>query len=535
MPLIPLASSPGTRPESRPRIATLGLTVAGCALGGVAAALAFPGIGWWPLAWVALVPLFMALAEARRPREAMLAGFGFGFPFYATLMYWLLAMHPLTWLGISWGVSLCMVTAAWLAVSTIMGLGIALFALPVAWLLGRSRAHGWGPGPFIAICACSWCVLEWLQSLGPFGFTWGSLAVTQVGDLPLLQVLSVAGPFALSGLMAGVAGAIAAVRVLPRRSPRLALGSVLVLVALLSGWGAHRLAAPIVGLRIPVAAVQGDIKENVKWVPGNQYRILATYLSLSREAPEAELLVWPETAFPLFLAEDPYALGQVQALARDRHQDILTGTLERTGYFPHSALYNAATVVTPRGGPLAFDAKVHLVPFGEYVPFRQFLGAMFSVLGEDMTPGDHPHPFHLALGTVDSAICFDSIIPKVIRDKVRDGAQILAVITNDAWYKRTTAAYQHEAQSQLRAVESHRYVIRAANTGVSAIIDPDGRILAQTPIFEPAVLQGQVVALDGLTPYDRYGDWAVLGSLLMLGALAAAFGALGFVKGRVGS
>jgi apolipoprotein N-acyltransferase len=197
---------------------------------------------------------------------------------------------------------------------------------------------------------------------------------------------------------------------------------------------------------------------------------------------------------------------------------LLFGTISRDD---GGKFHNSAYVLGPNGREEGRYDKRHLVPFGEYTPLRAwlpFLEKMSVQIGE-FFPGKSYAPIHTLLGNVGVLICYEGVFPHITRETVRNGAEVLVNITNDAWYDRTSAPYQHLAFYVFRAVESDRYVLRAANTGISAIIDPQGRIHGKTPIFEPAVVKGGFSLKDTLTPYVRYGDYFVLLCVVLLAVI----------------
>jgi apolipoprotein N-acyltransferase len=306
------------------------------------------------------------------------------------------------------------------------------------------------------------------------------------------------------------------------------------MLAIAFGYGQWRIAQPIQGQSFRYALVQGNIDQTEKWSAGSLHRIVDTYLSLSAKAKDAQVLVWPETAVPEFLRNNLAIYGSLADFAKSHHQHLLTGTLDwKNG--KALKLFNSTTVFSDAGVNVGFDAKTHLVPLGEYLPFRDIMPkpiadmlAQFNIVSHDYAPAEHPRAFSLPFARLGTAVCFDSIFPGVVSDKVRAGANALVVVTNDAWYKRTAAPVQHLSQSVLRAVETGRYLMRAANTGITCGIDPNGKIYSPTRLYEPAVVEGVAITQNHITPYVRFGDW--LSWLAML--VSAAFFALALWRSR---
>lgn len=488
-------------------------------LSGVLLALAFPdsSLGW--LAWVALVPFCVLAFRTRHPWEKVKLFAGFGAGFYLTLLYWFLAMHPLTWLGFSEPQSLIIVVTAWLGASLLLTLQLLVLGMTFGWAT-RSRTHpGWR---HVLALAFGWTAMEWLGSLGPFGFTWGNLALTQHAYLPVIQVLGLVGPFPMAGLIIAFNGAVALTFI--RQSGRkLAwlywrpVGVILIPLALLVGYGTYVLTRPLPETTFSVAIAQGNLAGEEKWSKDENalFRTADKYLELTRRRPEAELVIWPETAVPTFIRNDLRLYERIQDGVRAGKHFLMTGSLDWRGNPPEQKLYNAVTAFGPQGESLGFNYKRHLVPFGEYVPYREYLPnwveralGLVNIVGRDYTPGNQPHLFEFPFARIGSGICYDGIFPDALRPAVLKGAEVLVLVSNDAWYKDTAAPRVLNAQAVLRAVENRRWVLRAANTGVSSIIEPTGRIVGRTPVFQDATLAGRAAPIRELTVYARYGNWS---------------------------
>lgn len=492
-------------------------------LSGALLSLGFPGFPLPWLAWISLIPFWLILTAPRRKRDYFFLSWGMGIGLYGGLMYWLFAMHPLTWLGMDIWTSMGLVTLAWVLVSVIMSISIAIGGTLIGVTL-RKFPGAWG---MAFLPPLFWVAMEYLQGQGILGFTWGTVATTQYQNLPILQMVAVTGSFVLSGLVIAVSSSFAS---LIRHRKPLPLVVTLLAVAVAFGYGQWKLGRPIEGRSFRYALVQGNIDQTEKWSAGALSRIVDTYLSMSRKAQSAQLVVWPETAVPEFLRNNQTVYRQLAAFAKDQHQHLLTGTLDwNQGKL--LKLYNSTTVFSDNGFNVGFDYKTHLVPLGEYLPFREWMPkpiadllAGFNIVAHDYAPAERPMAFTLPFARVGTAVCFDSIFPKVVYDKVRAGAETLVVVTNDAWYKKTAAPVQHLSQSVLRAVETGRYLLRAANTGITCAVDPHGRIYSPTRLYEPAVVEGVAIAQNTVTPYVRFGD--CLSWLAILGAGAALFLAL---------
>jgi apolipoprotein N-acyltransferase len=495
---------------------------------GVALALSFPGVDWGWLAWVALVPFCLVAFRPRRKRHMVVLFGALGAGFYLTLLYWFLCMHPLVWLGFTYAESIGVVTFAWLGASLALVLQLLVFGGLFGWLSRRWERPGWG---HVLGLALGWTTLEWLSSLGTFGFTWGNLALTQAHTLPMIQVLDIVGPFPLAGLIVAFNGAIA---LAARRQASHAwnlghwkpVGAMLVPVAIVLLYGAYRLAQPLPPTTFSVEIVQGNIAGGDKFEKGKDaiYHMAEHYLKLTAEHKDTNLVLWPETAMPTWMRNDPRLLDELRTAMASQHRYLMTGTLDWSGEPPATKYYNAVALFDPAGKIQGFDYKRHLVPYGEYVPGRSWMPkflTQINVLAMDFSPGEAPHIFDLPFGKLGAGVCYDGIFPDAMRPVVLAGAQVLTLVTNDAWYKDTTAPRVLNAHAALRAVENHRYVLRAANTGISSIIEPTGHVVATTPVYQDVTLVGRAAPISELTIYTRLGDWAsILAALGFLGMMS---------------
>lgn len=472
-------------------------------------ALAFPTADLWPLAFVALVPLLVATAAAR-PTRALAVGALAGTTFAAANLWWLtVAMAEFG--GIARPTSAVLL----LLLATYVGVYAGVFT--AGWALSGRLP----PVARLLFAAALWTALEYLRTYLLTGFPWGFLAYTQYRNIPLIQVAAWTGMYGVSFLVA-LANVALCLLILHRRAWTTAARVGLVgLGALGAALGLPRLAhRPAEGPALRVAIVQGNIPQDVKWSPAWRLRTIQTYERLTLEAARTApaLIVWPETALPFVLSRDADVREWVGRLAAEARTFLLLGSPDVSVTAP-TRYTNSAFLVAPDGQIAGRYDKVHLVPFGEYVPLRRllfFVNKLAQGAVGDFVPGAEPSvlaapTFHLGV-----TISYEVYFPHEVRQFVLRGTDVLANITNDAWYGRTAAPHQHLAMAVFRAVENRAYLVRAANTGVSAIIAPDGRIVVRSEIFTEATLRGEV----RLRPrqafypfYARYGDlfaWATL-------------------------
>lgn len=404
---------------------------------------------------------------------------------------------------------------------------VGLFGVFLGFAVRRFGVAG------VWLAPVSWVASEWIRSTNAGGFPWGMLGASQARVLPVVQLASVTGIYGISALVALVSAAAAALALSRRRAHVVGAVLVGVLLVIVAAGGALRLADGELtrsGQVVRVGLVQGSIDLLEKWDAGSRDAILNRYLTLSQQAIDAGavLVVWPESSTPFYFdAEGPLA-EPVRRLAAQSHTAFIIGT-DEFEYGPGGKgerIFNTAVVVGRDGKSHGTYRKMRLVPFGEFVPFKRllfFVGPLVQSVS-DFTAGTDPTVLDADGVKVGVAICYESIYTWIDREFVLRGADLLSTITNDAWFGRSSAPYQHFDQGAIRAVEEGRYVVRAANTGISGAVDPYGRVLAQTPLFEPREVTVDVRLLEGRTIYSLIGDvvaWAALGitALVILSAV----------------
>ena len=446
--------------------------------------------------------------------------------FWGTL-YWLI--ETMTTFG-----GLSTITAVFAAFLLVAYLSLFPAAFTVILSIVRRRL---GPAA-LALAAPIWVTTELGRQYVWDGFPWALLGYSQVTVLPVAQVASVVGVYGLSGLLAFSAAALAAPVVLGGRSRVAYPAAAALLVAGCTAWGAARLEhSPLLaaGAPIKVAVVQGNIAQEDKWDPALRDAITERYLAMTRQALEAgaTFIIWPESSTPFYFEHDLIRGAAIRRLAAEAGATLLIGSdqvepvrssSEVTR--PEARYYNAAFLVGPAGQVEGVYRKMHLVPFGEYVPLQKllfFVGPIVEAVSA-FTPGEEPVLLPVGDHVASTAICYEVIFPSLIRSFVENGSQLLTTITNDAWYGRSSAAFQHWEQASMRAIEQGRYLARAANTGISGFVDPYGRVIEKTDLFHEAVVVGDLRFITERTLYSRLGDLAAWLSLAVtIAALAAAF------------
>lgn len=490
-------------------------------------ALSFPKFGHPAVAWIALTPLIVASARARSLRQAFFTGLLAGAVYFAGTLYWL--VETMTTFG-GLHIGLAVVAAALLVAY------LALFPAAFSLMFARCyRAYGFAA---FLLAPSIWVTTELGRQYLWDGFPWALLGYSQVTALPIAQSASIVGVYGLSWILA-LTGAAAGAIVLERGRSRWVLAaSVIVFVGGASLWGAGRIRSSMLtsqGDPVRVAVVQGNILQDDKNAAytGNAEiadLIAQRYLDMTRQAlaAGATFIMWPESSTPFYFERDLVRGGAIRRLASESNATLLIGSDQVESVNETAAkgptqdrYYNAAFLVKPDGQVGAVYRKMHLVPFGEYVPLKSvlfFVGPIVEAVSA-FTPGEDAVLLPVAGHVVSTAICYEVIFPDLIRRSVQDGSELLTTITNDAWYGRSSAAFQHWEQASMRAIEGGRYLARAANTGISGFIDPYGRVLEKTGLFGQAVVVADLRFIKSRTIYSRIGD---LIAWLSLAVVAAA-------------
>jgi len=430
---------------------------------------AFPNFNLSFLAFIGFIPFFSVIKK-KSPKDAFLISYVCGFLFYLGTLYWL---YHVTVIGL---VVLCLYLAVYFG---IFGIVVSSFG--------------------VLIASAAWIILEYIQAHLPImGFGWVLLGYSQYKNLPLIQIADFSGVYGVSFvvMMVNVTAWRLIVAVTESREQRAesreknlcpmlsALCSMVLVLALVYGYGFVRLSEKDnFKNATKVSVIQGNIPQELKWDPEAQSMIIEKYSALTKMAAldRPDLIVWPETSFPGFFETDREMTDRVLDLAKETNVRLLAGVNAED----NEESFNSAALISGEGGIVGRYDKIHLVPFGEYVPFSKRFPAFHKlVLGElgEFTPG---HEFKIfSVGRRAESvepkfavlICFEDIFPELAKKFVENGAEFLIVITNDAWYGRSGAAYQHAACSVFRAIENRVSVVRCANTGYSCFIDSKGRI-----------------------------------------------------------
>jgi len=428
---------------------------------------------------------------------------------FAGTLYWL--VQTMTTFG---GLSTPLATLAAALLVAYLALFPAIFALVQARFVRVFGTRG------ILLAPVTWVATEMGRTYIWDGFPWELLGYSQVTVLPIAQLASLVGVYGLSLLVAMVSATCAYVT-LDNRPARWRVAGAAALAVVIAGlWGGARLHAHALtqsGTPIRVAVLQGNVPQDQKWDPALRDLIMQRYIDMTREAigRGARFVIWPESSTPFNYEEEPRRAEPVRRLAREAQLTLLIGSdqIEKILPVPADKLaearyYNAAFLIKPDGTTAAVYRKIHLVPFGEYVPLKRllfFVGPIVEAVS-DYSPGTDLVLLPVAGHLTSAAICYEVIYSALIRSFVTRGSELLTTITNDAWYGWSSAAYQHWDQASMRSIEEGRYLARAANTGISGFVDPYGRVLQRSNMFQTAVLVDDVRFLTTRTVYSRIGD-----------------------------
>lgn len=507
--------------EGRPKSALLNILAA--PLSGALISLGHAPYNLWFVALVALVPLLWSLKGATRGGAA-LRGYLFGSALFASLFWWFTTVSRFGYPA---------------------GIGYALLCvLPpvmfIPWAMAAARLLDRGDALSILTCAGAWVVFEWIITQGIFGFPWWQLGNTQISNLLLAQSASLGGVCFLSFVVmlfnlfvfSASTKQLAANKALWACSAAAALGIVVYGAAALSSSRSDSAAKD--GWQ-KISILQPNIPQEQKEIFGSSYQsIYSEHMRMSADAvikSKPDILFWPETATFLKWLAGPEVLPATVNMLKAFNTMMVAGVYEDAEEGP----YNSVVAIEPESGLLGVYRKIRIVPFGEAFPFRKQFEAISPALGRlidemvyetDMLSGTDYKVFESKRGKFGAMICFESIFPSVSRKMALGGAEYLFVVTNDGWFFKTPGVYQHAAMGALRAIETRRYVVQAANSGLSFVADPNGRMAVSGPVMEKTIVEGRIRPRTDITIYTRFGDWiCLIGAALCAASIARGIAA----------
>ena len=504
----------------------------------------FPAIGF--LEWVTLIPAAIALIciagdKEIRLRRIYLCGAAFFMSYYLVIYHWFLYMYPLEFMEVSKGVAILVVIVAWIGLSLVQTLSSSLIFLVFAFIF-RSRFFESLKVlvPFLA--ASLWAVMEWSQTIGWWGVPWGRLCLGQTKTSLTLLSSSIFGSYFVSFLIVAVNFCVAYLFIRQDFTKVLATACICMVVG-------NLMIGSIVKIsynnkdnqKLTVAAIQGNIPLNEKWGKNTKQIIKDVHAKYTLEAAEdgADLVILAETVFPYDLNKD--MAEYFSNLAQDGDTTVIATCFtlpEKPVYADNGGLrsYNSLFEVKEDGSfGEEMYSKQRLVPFAEFVPLRSMIEILIPPLAElnmlptDVLAGEDSVVLHTEKGNIGCMICFDSVYENIALESVRDGAQMLIVSTNDAWFDDSAENYMHTSQSKLRAIETGRYVVRAANTGISGIVNPLGEFEQELGILEEGYIIGDIYLRDQTTVYTVIGNLFVY---ICMGITTVLLGISGFLYAK---
>ncbi len=473
-------------------------------------ALPFINEHLWICSWFGLSGLFLVIFDFKNARKGVYGSlFCFFFFFYVFSYSWFVSLYPLDFAGLSnlesAGVVLC-------ALTLIPGIHAALMSLCV--YLAFVASYGFKCRLLRVLTVASGYVIgEFLQGIGTFAFPWTRLFVAQTNNIFVLQSACLFGAKYITLLIVAV-NVLIALALMDKKKKYAFIA--LCLFALNFSFGLVR-----VNIRefkndekISVMALQGNISSVDKWLGGSEYA-KEVYLSLAEDAAEehkcVDIAVLPETAFPATLTFDgnSSSVNASKKISKLLCADTFVGAFKRT----ETEYCNSLYVFSPDGKveDKTYD-KINLVPFGEFMPYRSVLEkvapalAEINLLSSDLTEGTNLEPLETSHGKAACLVCFDSVFSETARKQVKNGAEFIVISTNDSWYKTSKALEQHASHAVMRAIENGRGVVRCANTGISVIVSPVGKIISKSGVNTRECIVGEIPLCQSLTLYTRIGD-----------------------------
>jgi apolipoprotein N-acyltransferase len=493
----------------------------------------FPFLSWHFLVWVACAPLLAALLREPRLGRAFLLAYATGAIFLAGSCYWFVGvMEGYAGMGpaLAWGVLVLFVG--------VFSAFFGAFGLATSWVARISETAALNLSPFL------WVTLEIVRTYLITGFPWNLLGYA-IQPTGLRQLASFTAVYGLSFLAAATSALLAWAWLQPRR--KLAWGA-------LASWSMMLVAAN--GALTPPPAPPGarlaclvqpnipmDVESVVKWAPWQDPVPLESLVAMSvagaareGESGAAPLIVWPENPAPFYFERDPIFRSAVERMARQSRAYVVVGSVNYADA-KNTQPKNSAVVLDPEGRVLLMYDKIHLVPFGEYVPAWAFPGLVGKITYEagNFVPGTSYHAAPTRDGAIGVFICYEAIFPQLVRRLVPDSPGVLVNISNDAWFGDSSAAVQHLEMARLRAIENCRFLLRATNDGITAVIDPYGRVIARLPRHRSAALIGRYDFVARRTFYTKHGDvfaWLCVAMAVLIAGVQVRVGRKQSAEGR---
>lgn len=490
-------------------------------ISGILLGLSFPKADLSFLAWFSIVPLLVFLHDKDK-KESFIAGFITGVFYFFITIYWI--YHSINHYGsIHFVPSILLV----FLLSCYLSLYVAVFSLLYSYQIKRTTI------PSMVIAPFFWVTLEYIRSFLLTGFPWSSIGYSQYSFSTLIQVSDLIGVYGISFLVISINGAITDALLYKKRKterplmqvyPTFVSLSVICLIFIsVFIYGIVKINSKIEGQRIKVAVIQGNIEQDKKWDHNFQSYVMNVYKSLTLDSLKysPDMIIWPETALPFYFDYDKQLTDDLIGFQGQTNSYLLLGSMmikpDRDN--KKKVIYTNSAILFDKNAKISYIYdKIHLVPFGEYVPLRKvlfFINKLTYGIG-DYTPGDIHLKAITPFGSFGTVICYEIIFPDLVRKFfVKDGANFLVNITNDAWFGTTSGPYQHFNMAIFRAIENRKPVVRVANTGISGYIDSKGKVVSSTELFKQTFAVYEIETNKTTTFYTKNGDLLIYFSFVI--------------------
>ena len=472
-------------------------------LSGLFIGLSYPPLPLGFFAWFGLIPLFLSL-EGSDYKESLKYGYSAGITAHFIVLYWI---------GFNSGAGFVPVFLSLIGAVFYLSFFWGLFAITIQYFLREKTVFLWF-APLV------WIAMEWLRSLGPLGFPWMDLALTQSRFIQFIQIMDVTGSSGVS-LWILILNVLLYFAITARKGNRIYSIAAISLLVVLWLCGSHKIKSvekDFIGKSIVVAVTQPSVDPNEKWEKDHRKQTFELMHQLLDKAVELDpdMIVWPETALPSYLRLSGKDRSPIQEKVNRNEIPLFSGTIDRENSEEGKPLYfNGSIFFQPHKLPEIYH-KVKLVPFAEYVPLSGYFPSLNDLnFGQgNFTAGNEFTLFQFDKFSFSNLICYESSLPNIVRKFVLKGAEFINIQANDGWLGKTSGPYQHFEIAKMRAIENRRPIVRSANTGISGIILPSGKILEKKTLGEMSVFKGNVALSNKITFYTKFGN--ILGKWISL-------------------
>lgn len=482
------------------------------------------------LMWISFIPLLYVLIRKENTFiKIFKAGTIFGTTYYLVILHWIFNLYPFEWLDLGKTKSMIILFCGWILISLVEGLVIGIILGIFKYLKIKNDLLN------IFTIASLWFVIEYIQEQGVLGFPWGKLAISQVYYLPIIQSVSLFGSSFISFIIIVFNGMILEGIINYKKNKVIAMKSIFIAILIFIvniAYGYIRLNDKSYSEKVNVTAVQGNINTTEKWQKGDISKNLNIYKELTIKAVEnsskyeekVNVVLWPETAIPIDISNNSWILEEYKSLAKSFDITFMTGTFY-TDYKSDSYKYNSIVAINDKGDIEDIYFKRHLVPFGEALPFEKFLLEKIPIIKElnlvdgDLKAGKESIIIDDGNLKIGCLVCYESIFPQLVIESVNNGAEVIFIASNDSWFKDSKAVYEHNNNAILRAIESNRYVVRAANTGISCFIDNRGRIVERLNPLKRGYINSSVEIRKDKSLYTMIGEYIIYIIILFIACI----------------